>query len=76
VARLTDLVLQRLDPVAFVRRQAGRLLLVALGLANPTAKRLGIAADLARNRRNRGPLRGLLSLVIKHRPHRSLAHLR
>ena len=46
LAQLTDLALKRLDPVAFVRRQARSLALVALGLANPTAKRLGIAAFL------------------------------
>ena len=72
----TDLTLEHLDPLAFIRRQARSLAYVALGLANPTAKRLGSAADLARNRHDRGPLRAVLSLVIKHHPHRPLANLR
>ena len=42
--------------------------LIQLSFANPTAKRLGIAADLARDRRDRGPLRAVLGLVIKHHP--------
>jgi hypothetical protein len=56
--------------------QTRSLALVALSLANPTAKRLGIAADLARDRRDRGPLRAVLGLVIKHHPNSSLADLR
>ena len=41
LTKLTDLALERLDPLAFIRRQARSLARVALGLANPTAKRLG-----------------------------------
>ena len=45
--KLTDLALARLDPLAFVRRQTrASLALVALSLATPTAKRLGLPTPL------------------------------
>src|SRR5271167_2092416 len=60
LAKLAVLTLQRLEPLPLVRRQSGPLALIALGLPNPQPQRLGRAADLAGNRRNRRPLRGVL----------------
>ena len=62
-AQFADLALQRLDPLLFVRRRAGPLALVALGLPDPASQRLRRTADLRRDRANRRPLRGVLPFV-------------
>ena len=49
---------------------------IALSLPHPFAQRLVRAADLARNRANRSPLRGMITAVLEHQPYRSLPDLR
>lgn len=76
MAQLPHLTLQRLDPLLLVRCWTGALALITLGLPNPVPQRLGIAADLRRDRTDRRPLRGMLAFVLEHHPNRALAHLR
>jgi hypothetical protein len=75
LAQLAVLALQRLDPVAIMRRGTGPQPLVALGPAHPAAQRLPRAAYLARNRVDRRPLRRVLRLMVEHHPHGSRPHL-
>src|SRR5258707_15096632 len=49
--------------------------LVALGPPHPAAQRLSRAADLARNRVDRRPLRRMFPLVVKYHAHGAITHL-
>ena len=49
---------------------------VALGPPHPAAQRLSRAADLARNRVDRRPLRRMFRLVVKYHAHGAITHLR
>src|SRR5262249_25550885 len=60
---------------SFFRRQPGAPARIPLGLPHPAAQRLGRAADLLSDRRDRRPLGGVLLLVLQHHPHRPLPHL-
>jgi len=71
-----DLALQRLDPFLLVRRRAGPLALVALGLPDPAPRRLRRAADLERDQADHRPLRGVIPLMLEHHPNRALADFR
>ena len=75
LAKLAVLPLQSLDPLALVNGRAGPLALVALGLPNPVRQGLRCAADLGRDRGDRGPLRCVLRAVLQRHPHRALTHL-
>ena len=74
--QLAVLPLQRLEPLALVRRRTRPDAAVALRLLHPLVQRLRRAADLARNRDDRRPARRMLALVIQHHPHRAGADLR
>jgi hypothetical protein len=74
--QLADPALQRLDPLAVLARRAGPLPLVALGLADSLPERLSRAADLARDRADRCPLRRMIAAMIQHRPDRPLPDVR
>ncbi|GJE15017.1 hypothetical protein FOHLNKBM_6094 [Methylobacterium longum] len=69
------LALQRFDPLALVRRRAGPLALIPLGLANPVPQRLAQTADLTRDRADRCVWRAVLALMVKDQPDRALADL-
>jgi hypothetical protein len=56
---LPDLALPRLDRLLFIRRRAGPLALIALGLPDSAPQRLRRAADLGRDLADRRPLRGV-----------------
>jgi hypothetical protein len=67
--------LELLELLALFRCQGGSSTRVTLGLTHPVAQRLRRAADLRRNRPNRGPLRIVLSLALEHHLHRPLLDL-
>jgi hypothetical protein len=73
---MTDNMDPGLDPLTLFRRCAGPLTSVALGLPHPLPERLSGAADLGRDRADRGPLRRMIAPVLQHHPHRPLPHLR
>lgn len=54
---------------------SGATTCVALGLPHPLPQRLRRAADLARDRSDRRPLRFVVALVLQDHPHRPLPHL-
>jgi hypothetical protein len=76
LTQLAHLPLQRLDAVPFLARRTGPLPSITLGLPKPAAQRLRRAADLRRDRADRRPFRGVLTLVLTHQAHRPLSNLR
>ena len=50
--------------------------MVPLMPANPPPERLGLTAELSRNRPDRCPLRFVLATVLEYHPHRALPGLR
>ena len=75
LAQFADLALELLDTLLLGCGRAGSCAAVALALAHPLAQRLGRAADLARDRLDRRPLRRVLLLGIKDHAHRTLLNL-
>src|SRR5919205_3994335 len=69
LTQLAHLALQRADPLTLVRARTGALSSVALHLAHPGPQRLRRAADLARDRTDRCPLRGMLAPMLVHHTH-------
>ena len=67
--------LQSFQLGALVGRQAGAAAGVSFGLPHPLAQRLTCAPDLARDRFDRRPLRGMFGSVLPYHPHRSFADL-
>jgi hypothetical protein len=74
-SQLTVLALKLLEPLPFGRAWPVALAKMALGLAHPAAQRLCRAANLARHRFDRCPLRGVLVLMVQNQSHRGLSHL-
>src|SRR5208283_5202771 len=68
--------LERLDPLALIRRRARASARIALRVANPVPQRLARAADLRRNRRDCGPLRRMIAPMLLHHPNRPSPDLR
>src|ERR1019366_9012338 len=69
------LALELLEPLTLVRRQPAALAAIALGLAHPRPQRLAGAAHLARDRRNRRPLRRMLRRMLLYQADGPLAQL-
>ena len=62
-----------LQALALVGRQAAPLARIAFGLAHPIPQRLTGAAELARDRRDRGPLRRMLGTMRADHPNGPLS---
>src|SRR5688500_14587109 len=75
-AQLAVLALELLDALSLGGAHARPRTAIDLGLANPLAQRLVRHPQLARDRRDRRPLRLVLGLVLEHHPHRTLPDLR
>src|SRR4051794_11356896 len=74
--QLPVLPLERLQPVPHLARHAVLKPRVAFVLTQPLPQGFPAAADLGRDRADRRPLRGVLTLVLEHHSHGSLLHLR
>ena len=65
-----------LQPLLLLRRDPRALPGITLRLADPEPEGFCRTADLAGNRRDRPPLRRVLSLVVSHQPYCPLPHFR
>ena len=74
--RLAILALQLLQALALIGRQTAALAAIALGLPHPLAQRLSGAAQLAGDRRDRGPLRRVLRRMLSDQANGPLSYLR
>tara|TARA_R110002094_G_scaffold57752_2_gene68859 strand:+ start:1925 stop:2209 length:285 start_codon:yes stop_codon:yes gene_type:complete len=63
------------DPFAFICAGACSLAAVALSLRDPVMQRLWRTSDLAWNRHEGRPLRGVICPMFLYHPNRSFAHL-
>jgi hypothetical protein len=73
--QLAVLAFERFHAFAIIGGRAGSTTLIALGLAHPKPKRLGLAADLGRNRGYGRPFGRVFGTVLLHHPHGALTHL-
>ena len=76
LAQFPVLPLQRLETLACIRGYALTRSRVTLGLANPQTLGLRLATDLAGNRADCHPLRGVLALMLTHHANRPLGDFR
>src|SRR5690606_30499796 len=74
--KLAVLPLKSLYLLGRVRRQAGPLAGIDLGFLHPIQQRVRRTADLGGDRLAGSPAGGMISFVIQHHPHGTLAHLR
>lgn len=74
--QLAVLPLQRLDPLALIRRRATAGARVALRQADPVPQRLARADDLRRDRGDRRSLRRMIAPVLQHHPNCPFSNLR
>lgn len=75
LTQLPVLSLQRLELLGHIRRHAGTLATVDLGLLHPVVQGVRRTADLLGNRNNGSPARRILTAVLQHHPHRPGSHL-
>ena len=74
-SQFTIVAFQFLQALVLVGRQAAPLARIAFGLAHPIPQRLTGAAELARDRRDRGPLRRMLGTMLADHPNGPLSYL-
>ena len=73
--QFADFARQLFQALALVGRQAAAHARIALGLPHSLPQRFGRAAQLARDRRDRGPLRRVLGSVLADHPNGPLSYL-
>ena len=76
LAQIPALPLQRLHLLGHLRRDAGSLATVDLGLLHPLVQGPGRATDICGNRHDRLPARSMLTFVVEDQPHRAATHFR